>query len=300
MLKKQMTSQCEPSSSHESLNHVSKRHRDESDDDCERRTTDRNPSGEAKMRKYNEDEDKDVLQHLQAWHIQELFNVKRENKSLRQENEELRRQLRMASKKEDKLRRTMNLLERKTTEQEETVKERTEEARQLRADLAEKKAKGDYFQDVLVNLRESIEKQFTCSVCTEVMIKANTLHCGHTFCSDCLEEWDRLNPSCPICRAAIKCKHPTKLVDDHIDYFVEHFHSADAQNSRSSLVRERIRRKEERAQDPLSQRAYRDPINVILRQEWFQIPRTVQIIIMRRVFDELTNTYINPAAGQQG
>lgn len=298
MWKKQMIVSFQHSSS-SSRNRVTKRHRDESDD--ERRATDRKPSGQVKRRKYNEDH----LRLLQSHKVRQFRTaslLKREKKSLREENEEMRLQLQEASKKEHRFRITINQLMRKIDVLEETVREKTEEVSDLRAGLAAKQAKADYFHNVLLNLRESIVRQFTCSVCTEVLIKAHTLRCGHTFCSYCLQEWERQNPSCPICRAAIRCKHPARLVDEHINSLIEEFYSDEAQNTRSNLVQERIRLQEERAQDPQPQRALGDPINIILREELDQIPRTVQMYIMTRVFDEQMRDYlnqINPAAGQE-
>ena len=298
MWKKQMisrTSQAEASSSRAGLNRGSKRRCVESDNENDRRAADRKPSGEMKKRKYNEDHLR-LLQIHEAREFRTRHHLKRHNKSLRQENEELRRQLRLASEKEDRFRKTIDVLVRKTAEEDKTA----EVVRELRAKLAEKQERGDYFQNILVDLRETIEKQFRCSVCTEVLINASTLHCGHTFCSNCLEEWERLNPSCPFCRAAIRCKHPTKLVDDHIDYLVEHFYSDDEQNTRSNLVQERIRRKEERAQEPLPQRVISEPINIILGEDF---PRAVQMYIMTRVFDEHLPDFLNQinqtAAAQQ-
>ncbi len=293
--------QSEASSSRSALKRVTKRHCDESDDDNDRRAADRKTSGQPKRRKYNEDHLR-LFQIHQARQNMSRHNLRRENKSLRQENEELRRLLRISSEKEHMFRRTIDDLVMKTAEQAETVQDQTEEIKELQADLTEEETRGEYYHGVLVNLRDTIEKQFTCSVCTEVLIKANTLHCGHTFCSHCLEEWERLNPSCPMCRAAIMCKHPAKLMDDHIDTLVEQFYSDDRQKSRSNLVQERIRRKEERDQEPLPQQGYGEPINIILSDDLGQIPRTVQMYIMTRVFDEQMQDYLqqmNTPDGQQ-
>ena len=36
-------------------------------------------------------------------------------------------------------------------------------------------------EDVMANLKDIIENEFSCCICTEVLIDSTTLHCGHTF-----------------------------------------------------------------------------------------------------------------------
>jgi hypothetical protein len=54
----------------------------------------------------------------------------------------------------------------------------------------------------------------SCPICLsdEIDNKIET-KCRHTFCNDCLNEWIRLDNTCPICRQHSPIKTPTKLLD---------------------------------------------------------------------------------------
>lgn len=40
-----------------------------------------------------------------------------------------------------------------------------------------------------------------CSICHDSLINPKTLHCNHTFCSECISSWLRIHPTCPVCRS---------------------------------------------------------------------------------------------------
>lgn len=45
----------------------------------------------------------------------------------------------------------------------------------------------------------------SCPICLSEDLQSEDLiatHCGHTFCSGCLAEWQQISNSCPICRQA--------------------------------------------------------------------------------------------------
>lgn len=63
-----------------------------------------------------------------------------------------------------------------------------------------------------------MEDDLTCSICSEMFIKPVTLRCSHTFCSYCIDEWEkRRRRQCPICRAMLKGRFPTLILNNVID-----------------------------------------------------------------------------------
>ena len=49
-----------------------------------------------------------------------------------------------------------------------------------------------------------------CSVCLDVVKEAKELSCSHVFCKLCIDNWLRINKSCPCCRTVI-CNKLTKF-----------------------------------------------------------------------------------------
>lgn len=47
----------------------------------------------------------------------------------------------------------------------------------------------------------STEPDLQCSICTDILFKPVTISCGHTFCKDCLLQFLRQKPICPLCRS---------------------------------------------------------------------------------------------------
>lgn len=50
--------------------------------------------------------------------------------------------------------------------------------------------------------KEKIEKYLTCSICQDIFDNPFRITCGHTFCKNCLNQWERKshNNLCPLCR----------------------------------------------------------------------------------------------------
>jgi hypothetical protein len=53
-----------------------------------------------------------------------------------------------------------------------------------------------------------------CSICLDTfscLSKIKTLECNHSFHSDCIKEWLRIRPTCPLCRknvdTILMCKY---------------------------------------------------------------------------------------------
>ena len=118
------------------------------------------------------------------------------------------------------------------------------------------------FQDMLENLKHLLESQLQCSVCNEVYAFSVTITCGHTFCSECIEEWKCKKRNCPICRSAIISQVHTKVLDDYIDKFVDGFVPETFKQTRKEFLDERKRKMELREQNNRENRCRRNPHNV--------------------------------------
>ncbi|XP_050544059.1 E3 ubiquitin-protein ligase RNF8-like [Daktulosphaira vitifoliae] len=67
-------------------------------------------------------------------------------------------------------------------------------------------------QDQISKIEETIkekvnsvlESDFQCSICNELMVKACTINCSHTFCEICLNTWLRESNVCPLCRTSVQ------------------------------------------------------------------------------------------------
>lgn len=78
-----------------------------------------------------------------------------------------------------------------------------------------------------------LEKELTCSICTEVLYQPLTLlDCLHTFCGSCLKEWFAFQASqasnvsthpytCPSCRATVRETRPDAKVTTLLDMFTQ-------------------------------------------------------------------------------
>ena len=86
-------------------------------------------------------------------------------------------------------------------------------------------------QKIKDNFMELAETELQCAVCFEVFMDATTISCGHTFCKNCICEWQKRNSNCPLCRMDIKHMVEVKT----LDCFVEKFegYAYEAANSRS-------------------------------------------------------------------
>lgn len=55
----------------------------------------------------------------------------------------------------------------------------------------------------LARFVSKIDEEFVCSICSMVMANPVQSPCEHTFCSECIKEWLRVNGSCPIDRTIL-------------------------------------------------------------------------------------------------
>jgi hypothetical protein len=63
---------------------------------------------------------------------------------------------------------------------------------------------------------ESIDQHLKCIICTRPFLHPTLTKCKpnkHTFCYQCIEEWIKCNPSCPMCRQQLNCQDLTHITD---------------------------------------------------------------------------------------
>ncbi|XP_050533738.1 E3 ubiquitin-protein ligase rnf8-A-like [Daktulosphaira vitifoliae] len=79
-------------------------------------------------------------------------------------------------------------------------------------------------QDQISKIEETIKKKvysvlesdLQCSICNELMVKACTINCSHTFCEICLNTWLRENNVCPLCRTSVQTETLCLSMDNFI------------------------------------------------------------------------------------
>lgn len=102
------------------------------------------------------------------------------------------------------------------------------------------------FQDMLTNFKEFVDNHLSCIVCSEILVFPSTVvTCGHTFCSLCIEKWNKKSADCPICRSKIDDIIPNVGLESYMDKVVETFFPEDAKSARKTLQEERAAQKEE-------------------------------------------------------
>ncbi|XP_050547329.1 E3 ubiquitin-protein ligase RNF8-like isoform X2 [Daktulosphaira vitifoliae] len=79
-------------------------------------------------------------------------------------------------------------------------------------------------QDQISKIEETIkdkvyrvlESDFLCPICNELMVKACTINCSHTFCEVCLNTCFAKRPVCPICLTLVRTKTLCLALDNFI------------------------------------------------------------------------------------
>ncbi|KAG2413547.1 hypothetical protein HFD88_002736 [Aspergillus terreus] len=92
-----------------------------------------------------------------------------------------------------------------------------------------------------------LEKELTCSICTELLYQPLTLlDCLHTYCGSCLKEWFSTQAShrrsssvrytCPSCRAVVRETRPNATVTTLLDMVL----AANPERNKSTAEKEEI------------------------------------------------------------
>lgn len=76
-------------------------------------------------------------------------------------------------------------------------------------------------KDAMDTVSNIMDEQLTCSVCSELFIKATTLNCMHTFCLHCINTWNKKRRECPVCRAPVKSMNRSLVVDNFIEKMLD-------------------------------------------------------------------------------
>ena len=89
-------------------------------------------------------------------------------------------------------------------------------------------------QDEEIEEVSSNDDEDECSICLCEKIDETKINCNHTFCKECIEQWEKNNKSCPLCRKSftkkiylikknknIKIDEPYVKVIDMNDYMSE-------------------------------------------------------------------------------
>ncbi|XP_037074096.1 protein mono-ADP-ribosyltransferase PARP12-like [Pollicipes pollicipes] len=69
---------------------------------------------------------------------------------------------------------------------------------------------------------KGIAEELQCPVCLDMLQRATTLGCGHTFCEACLQEVRENDPKCPMCRQRITSSIRSVTLDNIISSLAAH------------------------------------------------------------------------------
>lgn len=98
-----------------------------------------------------------------------------------------------------------------------------------------KKREADAKQTVI----QTMEDEFSCTICKELFFDATTLPCAHSFCEFCLRSWLKRKRTCPVCRRKVRVKAFRSVVlDSAIERIVDSMDD-DTKERRRDLKRER-------------------------------------------------------------
>ncbi|XP_026812546.1 E3 ubiquitin-protein ligase RNF8-like isoform X1 [Rhopalosiphum maidis] len=88
-----------------------------------------------------------------------------------------------------------------------------QKAEMLDAKTAQEEEPVEIFKTQIIKL---LENDFQCSICNEVMFRASTASCNHTFCESCLKKWLSKSPYCPVCRGVVQTITYCLILDTYI------------------------------------------------------------------------------------
>ncbi|OXU31651.1 hypothetical protein TSAR_014845 [Trichomalopsis sarcophagae] len=96
---------------------------------------------------------------------------------------------------------------------------------------------------VIDKVNNIMDEQLTCSICSELFVRAMTLNCTHTFCRHCIDLWIERKPpnerqNCPTCRTKIVSMTRSLVVDNFIEKMLESLTPEEMQK-RKNLIQER-------------------------------------------------------------
>lgn len=93
-------------------------------------------------------------------------------------------------------------------------------------------------ENVLGKVTNIMDEQLTCSICSELFVKATTLNCTHTFCHHCICMWNKRRRDCPVCRKSIISMNKSLVLDNFIESMIENL-PTDLKDKRKEIIEER-------------------------------------------------------------
>lgn len=115
----------------------------------------------------------------------------------------------------------------------------------LTSDVEGPSSSSKHCQDetVIDKVNNIMDEQLTCSICSELFVRAMTLNCTHTFCRHCIDLWIQRKPpnvsqNCPTCRTKIVSMTRSLVVDNFIEKMLESLTPEEMQK-RKQLIQER-------------------------------------------------------------
>ncbi|XP_076476748.1 uncharacterized protein LOC117155859 [Bombus vancouverensis nearcticus] len=93
-------------------------------------------------------------------------------------------------------------------------------------------------ESVLNKVNDIMDDQLTCSICSELFVKATTLNCMHTFCHHCIHLWIKKQKECPVCRAPVSSMNISIAIDNFIESILENL-STQLKERRIRIIKER-------------------------------------------------------------
>lgn len=64
----------------------------------------------------------------------------------------------------------------------------------------------------IVKRQEKVSKHLFCAICDEIFWKPKVITCGHVFCKHCIEQWGKIEKTCPVCRR----RFDLKVANNHL------------------------------------------------------------------------------------
>ncbi|XP_012537654.1 E3 ubiquitin-protein ligase RNF8 [Monomorium pharaonis] len=93
-------------------------------------------------------------------------------------------------------------------------------------------------ETVLGKVSDIMDEQLTCTICSELFVKATTLNCTHTFCHHCIRLWNRRRRDCPVCRKPVTSMIRSLVLDNFIERMIDNL-PPEHQNTRKKIIQER-------------------------------------------------------------
>jgi len=93
-------------------------------------------------------------------------------------------------------------------------------------------------ENVLGKVSDIMDEQLTCSICSELFVKATTLSCAHTFCQHCIKSWNKRRKDCPVCRKPVISMIRSLVLDNFIESMIDNL-PTELKNKRKEIIQER-------------------------------------------------------------